>query len=557
MSLIPLWKVTAIKEKAAAFVLSRSFSLGLVMTGVALRAAHYLGNRSFWLDETVTAVSIVNRSWTEVLRQIPLADNFARQPYIFTLLEKITASCFGNHELSLRFWPFAAGVAAVWVFYVLIQKISAPAARPLALALFVFSRPLIYYAAELKPYSIDVLVTILLMLMARESARRPLSWSRAGWIGAAGSVCLWVSNPSVFILAAVGFAQLGAALWAKQYRPLKYLCLAWGMWAVSLGVLYRVSYSGMAQDPVLFNMWKNSFMPRPFWSAESARWLTEAVSAFFIDPVGQGNALAAAAVFLGGGIGWARKDLRVCGMLVLPFLFALLAAAFHVYPFGGRLALFLVPLVLIVLAEGAVFINSFLKPPFRALALILPAVVLLPSFQQTGVALLDGFNRQSNREVIAFLSSEARNGDAMVLNSEAQFPFWYYSQRFGCERFMAPAIPVLAEGEPKQGYITGQFLDHLLAFQEQPYALFRYVVYVFNGDGFFRELLSNDTIGQPQRIFANTALDLPNPQRTWFFFSSINPAAQDFIVFVLDRQGKRLKAYEGKDAAVYLYDLSP
>jgi hypothetical protein len=159
--------------------------------------------------------------------------------------------------------------------------------------------------------------------------------------------------------------------------------------------------------------------------------------------------------------------------------------------------------------------------------------------------------------VVAFLSAEAKPGDALVLNSEAQFPFWYYSQRFGCERFMAPAMPVLAGGERKKGYVAGQFLDHLLMDQPQPYALFRYVVYVFNEEGFFRELLSNDTIGQPQRIFINTPLNLPNRRRAWFFFSSMNPAAKDFLLFALDRQGQRLKAYEEKDASVYLYDLSP
>ena len=549
-------KIAEIRETAARLFLSRAFSVCLLVVGIVLRAAHYLGNRSFWLDETVTAVSIVNRSWMEILRQVPLADNFARQPYIFTILEKMTVSCFGNRELVLRFWPFCAGAAAVFAFYGFVQKTCTPAARPLALALFVFSRPLIYYSAELKPYSIDVLITILLVLMAVESARRPLTWTRAGWMGFTGSACLWLSNPSVFVLAAVGLSQGAAVTVTKQYRQLKFLCLAWGLWAVSLGVLFRVSFSGMAQDPVLFNMWKNSFMPRPLLSMESMRWLREAVSAFFVDPVGQGHAALAIAVFVCGVVVWARKNPRLCGMLTAPFFFTLFATALHIYPFGGRLALFLVPLVLIVLAEGVVFANSFLKTPYRAFTVFLPVLVLLPSLQQTGVSMRDGFNRQSNREAIAFLSAEARTGDALALNSEAQFPFWYYSQRFGCERFMAPAMPVSAGGERKTGYVTGQFLDHLLPGQNQPCALFRYVVYVFDEEGRFRELLSNDTIGQPQQIFADTPLNLPNRQRAWFFFSSMNPAAQDFLLLVLDRQGRRLKAYEGKDAAVYLYDLS-
>ncbi|MFA5261947.1 MAG: hypothetical protein WC450_12030, partial [Candidatus Omnitrophota bacterium] len=178
-------------------------------------------------------------------------------------------------------------------------------ARPLALALFVFSGSLIYYAAELKPYSIDVLITILLVLMTAAFTPRPLTWGRASWMGAAGSVCLWLSNPSVFILGAVAFCQGVAVFVTKQYRPLKYLCLTWFLWAVSFGVLYWVSFSGMAQDLVLFNMWKNSFMPEPLLSMASLRWLKEAVAAFFINPVGQGSAAVAAAVFVCGAAGLA------------------------------------------------------------------------------------------------------------------------------------------------------------------------------------------------------------------------------------------------------------
>ncbi len=546
-----------ITNKAVDFLGARFFARCFIAVGLILRAAHYLGNRSFWLDETVTAVLVVNRSWMEILRHIPLADNSAQQPYLFMLLEKIMVSWFGNHELVLRFWPFCAGLAGVFAFDALIRKICVPAARTLALALFVFSSSLIYYAGELKPYSIDVLATILLVLMAVPFPPQSLTWGRAARMGAAGAVSLWISNPSVFILAAIALCQGVPVVTARQYRLLKYWALTWLLWAASFGVLYWVSFSGMASDAVLFNMWKNSFMPQPLWSVASLRWLKEALTAFFMDPVGQGSAGVAALVFAAGAVALARKDMKFLGALLLSFFFTLLATALHVYPFGGRLSLFLVPLILIILAEGVVFLNSFLKPPFRVFAVVLPAMMLFPSLWQAGLSVWGGFNRQSNREAVAFLSGEARSGDTLVLNSEAQFPFWYYSQRFGCERFMAPAIPVLAGGERKQGYVVGQFLDHLLTDLPQPYALFRYMVYVFNTEGFFRELLSNDTIGQPRPVFMNTPLDLPNPQRAWFFFSSMNPVAQDFLLFSLDRQGKRLTAYEGKGAAVYLYDLTP
>jgi hypothetical protein len=39
-------------------------------------------------------------------------------------------------------------------------------------------------------------------------------------------------------------------------------------------------------------------------------------------------------------------------ILIFPFFFTLLASGLHLYPFGDRLLLFIVPLVLIVITEG-------------------------------------------------------------------------------------------------------------------------------------------------------------------------------------------------------------
>ena len=80
------------------FLFSRFFFLCLLVAGVMLRVAHYLENRSFWLDEAASAVSIVNRSWLEIVRHADLSDHIPRHPYIFDLLQKTMVSFFGNYE---------------------------------------------------------------------------------------------------------------------------------------------------------------------------------------------------------------------------------------------------------------------------------------------------------------------------------------------------------------------------------------------------------------------------------------------------------------------------
>jgi hypothetical protein len=58
-------------------------------------------------------------------------------------------------------------------------------------------------------------------------------------------------------------------------------------------------------------------------------------------------------VFLSGCVSFWRRDRKALWVLGLPAAFALLAACLRQYPFHGRLVLFLVPALLLVIAEGA------------------------------------------------------------------------------------------------------------------------------------------------------------------------------------------------------------
>ncbi len=537
--------------------MSRPFQLLLIVLGAGFRLKHYLQNRSFWLDETVTAVSIVNRSWSEVLQQIPLAESFAKQPYIFSVFEKVMVVWLGNQEWVLRLGPFCASILSIILFYIVTKRFFSPAVSTLALALFAFNPSFVYYAAELKPYSLDVLITTGLFLSAFWGLSRPFTRKKTLVLGITGAISLWLSNSAVFVLAAAATASLISIMLARDYSRLKHLITAVFLWLISFYALYRCSLSIMAADPLLLNMWKNSFMPQPVGSPESIRWLKNMLSSFFIDPVGQGHSLAAFIIALLGGMTLSRKDKNIFWLCFLPLVFVLTATALQKYPFGGRMVLFLVPLILLMLAEGGVWICSFVRPPYHFLSWLVIGFMLYPSVTQTFKSFLHGYHRQDNRAVIEFLASHAQTGDAFVLNSEAQFPFWYYSQRFGCERFMSPSLPVSTgkEGGIKLGYVAGQFLDHLLTEQGRPYALFRQVVYVYNQEGYFRELLSNQMIGRPRRIFVNSPLHISDQKRVWFFFSSMNPVAQDYILYILDKNAQRLQSLEKDGAAVYLYDF--
>jgi hypothetical protein len=279
------------------------------------------------------------------------------------------------------------------------------------------------------------------------------------------------------------------------------------------------------------------------------------VGHFFVDPGGQGSGLLSAALFTAGAAAVYRREKDLVVLLAAPFALTLIATALHRYPFGGRMMLFLVPATLVLIAEGMVFVYNALPPSRRWAGALLAVVVFWTPLRLAAVHALRGHERQANRAVLGYFARNVKSGDAVVLNSEAQFPFWYYAQRYGRERVSDELRPVMSGGRLRFAYRAGQFMDNLLTDGKRPYALFRFVYYVYDDKGHFRQLLSSAKDGIARRLYADSRGAFLPSGRVWFFFSSMDPAAQNFVLYVLGRNGKRLKACERRGAAVYLYKL--
>ncbi|MDP8213346.1 MAG: hypothetical protein P9X22_08705 [Candidatus Zapsychrus exili] len=49
-----------------------------VLLGSLLRLRHYFGNRSLWLDESHIAISIVHRSFSDIVNNVEIFTEFAK-----------------------------------------------------------------------------------------------------------------------------------------------------------------------------------------------------------------------------------------------------------------------------------------------------------------------------------------------------------------------------------------------------------------------------------------------------------------------------------------------
>ena len=183
-------------------------SLAAVALGCLLRIVQYLLNRSLWMDEAYLSLNILHRSFAGLCRSL---DYHQGAPIGFLLLEKSAVRWLGGSEYALRLLPLLAGIASVLLFYWLAKKVLPANAVPIAVGLFAISPALIYYSAEVKQYSGDAAIAILLYCLTIEGSKSEWKAGRTALVALVGAIAIWMSHSSVFVLAGIG-ATISIAL---------------------------------------------------------------------------------------------------------------------------------------------------------------------------------------------------------------------------------------------------------------------------------------------------------------------------------------------------------
>ena len=142
---------------------------GFLLLGVVSRLFVYLDCQNLWLDEAFLAKSIYHTPWGQILGK-PLEWDQAT-PLGFLLITKGLGEIFGHGEMVLRFLPFCASVALLFVFWAITKELLAPKWQLVAIMIFVGSKTLVYYAAEFKQYEIEALCSAILLLAFIRGAR--------------------------------------------------------------------------------------------------------------------------------------------------------------------------------------------------------------------------------------------------------------------------------------------------------------------------------------------------------------------------------------------------
>lgn len=410
----------------------------VAILGIAIRLRAYLTQRALWGDEAAFAFSFDDQGPLHLLLTPLYGGQSAPPGFIATTWLSVTL--FGTGEAAIRLTPFLFGIATVVLAKLVTDRLFASSLAKITFLGFVaFSPVLVYYSQELKPYVVDAFVTVVAIWMFSGWDRQRNKWV----FGLIGAVLVQFSLTSVFVLAALGLAVVtrgpnpdgrlaGFRLVIRMHYRVFLLWLAGGLLHGWYLVTAGTDADGMRETWQGYGAFPSGESVGGFFS-----WLFQAIGKLvwmaFYQPSRAGPELAigpyAVVVtvlvifFAGIFLGRTGRSLSI-----ILFAISIIAAAVSLYPFfGGRLNLYLVPIVGLVLASLLERLGMIERPAWpRRVGLVLSSLLFGPLF----VSMIM-FGRPEDTRDMRWMINEydVRHQDGDVLTAEAGSTFaWYQSQ---------------------------------------------------------------------------------------------------------------------------------
>jgi 4-amino-4-deoxy-L-arabinose transferase-like glycosyltransferase len=332
--------------------------ISIIVLGVLLRLRQYFTDRSLWVDEASLALNIINRTFSDLTLTL---DYDQGAPIGFLFIEKLFVLIFGNQEYILRFFPLISGIVSTYLVYRIASEYFGKFGIFAAL-LFSISEWMVYYSSELKQYSSDVMISLLLIYFSLIYLKSEGDKRKLVLLGLLGFFAIWVSHPSIFILPVILLLFVIEKWIKKNYSQVGWLFGIAIIWLGTFLITYMISLNNLVGNENLQDYWKDNFAPFPPW--KNLLWyknifislLPQVTPSFWsgIMPSLNWAYLREACLVLIsiGAIALLVRDKKLATLIIFPLVLAFVASALHKYPITDRFLYFWYPSLFLMIAEG-------------------------------------------------------------------------------------------------------------------------------------------------------------------------------------------------------------
>ncbi|MEO0284117.1 MAG: glycosyltransferase family 39 protein [candidate division WOR-3 bacterium] len=334
----------------------------IFLSGFLIRFLLYIQRRDLWHDEAALLMNLKEKSFVELINEKLEYNQMA--PLFFLILNKVSVILDNdkNNELVIRFLPFLFSLLSFFIFYFLIKEIDDNIGFLLiSLLVFLISETLLLYSSEFKHYSLDVFTTCLFLLICFKflkdySLKYSILFFLSGLILPFFSFTIFFFYPSIILVSFYHFYK------NKTLKKIYFLIFSSLIFLVFSIFYYKIFLFPYKEVKGLVDYW-NKFYFNPFKISEYVRFLGVFISIFH-GTLGLRVPILVFLLFMNGLSLIYRKDKILFLFFVICILTVSSFSFLRIYPFHGRLLLFLVPVLICIISTNYSIKNLFLNKIF-------------------------------------------------------------------------------------------------------------------------------------------------------------------------------------------------
>lgn len=386
--------------------------------GVFLRLKAYFASYSFWMDECSLAINIIKRG---IFGFFAPLEHYQSAPPLFLSLTKILTLIFGNDEKVYRFIPLVCSIASIPLFYLCSRKfLSNKITLIFALLLFNLNYQLIYFSIEFKQYSSDVFFCLLAFLIFSNMKIAKFSNLKIFVYGLISAFSLLFCLPSAFLI----FAFLLNEFFIEKTKIKSLLIFSFPFFII---VPFYYFYNLLPSKNIMMSRYSE------LWSAgfidsflDFILIFRENVFFFFNSKMALGFLL-----LLGFGFYFLIKQKK---NLLIPFFFSivLFASIFHIYPLKQRVALYILPFLILVLLipVDKLLIKNKLK---SMAAILLMIFLIMPTFDLYKNGIYEQIQNKKSyaNKMFSVLKDNFNQNDILIYNDASASIYEFYCAYYG------------------------------------------------------------------------------------------------------------------------------